>query len=210
VLVSGMAARQRRPVLGDVLGRPQDTAIVDLARDLVVRADDVEVALAHAFDQHVDDLVGRPRAGRLLAATARRHAGEGRARDQQMRRDTVALLVAQAVRQRLGQHLHTGLADIVGGVAGRAGDALFGAGVDDGAGRLLRQHGRAEDLHAVDHAPQVDAEQTLPALVMIPGPAARRGAGVVHQHGDVAERRVDLVLQALHALELVYIVRLGG
>jgi hypothetical protein len=44
---------------------------------------------------------------------------------------------------------------------------------------------------------------------MIPGPAARRGAGVVHQHGDVAERRVDLVLQGLHALELADIGRHG-
>ena len=103
-------------------------------------------------------------------------------------RDARALLVAQAVRQRLGQHLHAGLADIVGGVARRAGDALLGAGIDDRAGRLLRQHGRREGLHAVDDAPQVDVEHAPPALDVVPRTAAWRGAGIVHQHAPLRRR----------------------
>jgi hypothetical protein len=48
---------------------------------------DVEVARRHPFEQHVNDLVGRPGARRFLGAPARGHAGKGRTRNQQARRN---------------------------------------------------------------------------------------------------------------------------
>src|SRR5690242_4140517 len=41
LLVVGMPARQRRPVLDDVARGPGDASLVDCARDLVVGAEDV-------------------------------------------------------------------------------------------------------------------------------------------------------------------------
>ena len=47
-----------------------------------------------------------------------------------------------------------GLRDIVGRVAGRTGDALLRAGVDDRRVRSLRDHVGREGLHAVDRRPR--------------------------------------------------------
>src|SRR5262249_40441829 len=51
--------------------------------------------------------------------------GEGRARHQQVGGDLATLDVAQRMRETLGQHLHSGLGDVVGGVARRAGNPLL-------------------------------------------------------------------------------------
>lgn len=40
--------------------------------------------------------------------------------------------ISKVVRQLFGDRFHGRLAGVVGGVAGRVGDALFGAGDDDG------------------------------------------------------------------------------
>src|ERR1700730_5364768 len=165
--VVGMPARQRRAVADDVLRAPQDAAIVDVGGDVVVRADNVKIALPHPLDQHIDYLVRGPRAGRLLGPAARGHASEGRARDQQVRSDLATLDVAQRMREALGQHLHPGLRDVVGGVAWRAGNPLLGAGVYDRARRLLVDHRLGEGVDAVDDAPEIDPEHALPALVMV-------------------------------------------
>ena len=69
---------------------------------------------------------------------------------------------AQTVGEAFGQRFHPGLADVVGGVAGRLRDALFGAGVDDEGRGLAFDHARDEGLDAVDHAHQVDAEHLVP------------------------------------------------
>ena len=45
-----------------------------------------------------------------------------------------------------------------------------------------------------------DAQYPLPALVMVKRAAARRDAGIVHQHPDLAERGIGAVLQPLHIL----------
>src|SRR6266404_4998027 len=73
----GMPARQRRAVADDVLRATQDAAIVDVGGDGVVGADDVEIAVPHPLDQHVDDLIRGPGARRLFGTFARGHAGEG-------------------------------------------------------------------------------------------------------------------------------------
>ena len=72
--------------------------------------------------------------------------------------------VAQLVLQRLGERLHAGLGDVVGGIARRRGDALLGAGVDDQPRPAALDHGGREHLAAMDDAPQIDAEQPLPVL----------------------------------------------
>ena len=99
VRVVRVPARQRRAVPDDVLRRPQDAAVVDVAGDVVVGADDVEVARRPS---------ARPACRRPARASRRRaasrcgragHAGEGRARHQQVRGDLAARDVAQRVRE---------------------------------------------------------------------------------------------------------------
>ena len=84
----------------------------------------------------------RPGAGRLLGAAVGGQPGEDEAGDQQVRREPAAGDVAQLVLQRLGEHLHAGLGDVVGRIARRRGDALLGAGVDDEAGPAAVDHAR--------------------------------------------------------------------
>jgi hypothetical protein len=124
--------------------------------------------------------------------------------------DAAALDGAQLVRRRLGQHFHPGLADVVGGVARRRGDALLGAGVDDGGVGALRDHGRREGLHAVDHAPEIDGEQPLPALVLLPRPAATAEARIVHEQRHFAEVAIGRFLQPLHLLQPADVGRHGA
>ena len=56
-------------------------------------------------------------------------------------------------------------------------------------------------MHAVDDAPEIDADDVLPALVMVERSAARPGAGIVHEDRDLAEGGVDLFLEAAHVLD---------
>jgi hypothetical protein len=68
------------------------------------------------------------------------------------------------------------------------------------ARRLLVDHRLGEGVHPVDDAPQIDPEHALPALIMVPRAAARRGAGIVHQHRNPAERGVGPLCTA-HCLK---------
>ncbi len=196
-----MPARQRRAVLGDVAHGPGHALVVDLARNLVVRADDVEIALAHRLDQHVDHLVGPPGAVRFRLLLGRQ-AGMGPARHQQIGVDLAVGRVAQRMLQALGEHLQPGLGDVVGGVAGRTGDTLLGAGIDDRRRCALRDHRRREALHPVDHAPQIGAEHRLPAGIVLERPAAAPAAGIVHQHVDRTEGGIGTLFQRLDRILL--------
>src|SRR5262245_37064931 len=102
--------------------------------------------------------------------------------------------------EALGQYLYSGLCDVVGGVARRTGDALLGPRVDDSARRPLVDHRLGKGMDAVYDSPEIDAEHLLPALVMIPWPAARRGACVIHEYGDLPEFGVGAFFQAPNVL----------
>jgi hypothetical protein len=92
---------------------------------------------------------------------------------------------------------------------GRAGNPLLGARVDDRARRLLVDHRLGEGVNAVDDAPKVDREHSLPAIVVVEGAAAGRGAGVVHQHVDRTERGIGTVFEAIYLIDLADIGRHG-
>src|SRR5258707_181351 len=76
------------------------------------------------------------------------------------------------------------LGDVVGAGARRRDEACHRGGVDDVAGVLSDAAGR-EGAHAMNHSPQIDAEDPLPvADAVLPYRAERRHAGVVaHEEG---------------------------
>src|SRR5262245_52354417 len=95
-----MPARECGAVLDDVVGGPPNAPRVHRAGDLVVRAEDVEVAGGQVLDEEVDDLVRRPRRGRFLDP-ARRHAGVRVARYEEVGGDGTAGPVSQVVGETL-------------------------------------------------------------------------------------------------------------
>ena len=95
--------------------------------------------------------------------------------------------VAQFVLQRLGKGFHARFRNIVGGIAGRRGDALLRAGIDDEARPPARDHAGREDLRAVNHAPEIDAENALPVFGRAEHLASGLNARIVHQHVRAAE-----------------------
>src|SRR4051812_2229320 len=117
--VVGMPARQRGPVFDDIAGRPQDTPLVEASWYVVVGTEDVEIAGFQALDHEVDRLLGCPGAGRLFGAAACGKTREDVAGYQEMGSDLTACGAAQLVRQRLGERLHAGLADVIGGLTRR-------------------------------------------------------------------------------------------
>jgi hypothetical protein len=70
-----------------------------------------------------------------------------------MRADLAAFGVAQLMLQSLGKHLHPRLRRIVGGIAGRRGDALLRAGIDDQPRLAMLEHFGAEDTAAMYYTP---------------------------------------------------------
>ena len=75
----------------------------------------------------------------------------------------------------------------------------------------------AKALHAVDHAPEIGLEDRAPARRIAEHLPAALGAGIVHQHGHLAEGGVDLLLEGLDILRPAdigrdgqHIVRLAG
>src|SRR6266404_3830221 len=108
-----------------------------------------------------------------------------------MRSDPATLDVAQRMRETLGQDLHPGLGNVVGGVARRA------------------DHRLREGMDAVDDAPEIDRKHALPALVMVEGASTGRGAGVVHQHVDRAEGAIGAILEAIYLIYLADVSRHG-
>src|SRR4051794_41882064 len=93
-----------------------------------------------------------------------------------MRGDAATRSVAQLMLERFRKSFHAGLGDVVGGIAGRGGDALLRAGVDDEPRPAPRDHVGREDARAVDEAPHVDADDALPVVGLpehrAPGPDA--------------------------------------
>src|SRR5258708_25914681 len=79
-----MPTRQRGPVFDDVAGRPENPALVEASRHIVVRTQDVEISGVDPFDQEVNGLRRRPGSGRLLAAALCCEAGEDESGNEQM------------------------------------------------------------------------------------------------------------------------------
>src|SRR5665213_2570043 len=102
-----------------------------------------------------------------------------------MRADPAASDVAQRMCKPLGENLYASFRYVVRGITRRARDALFGTRVDDSAGRALIDHLLREALYAIDHTPEIDIQHTSPATCVFPRAAAWRGAGIVHEHGNV-------------------------
>jgi len=182
-------------VFRDVGDAPAQAALVEVGGDGVVGAKDVEVTGVDAGDHAVYDLVGGPGAGGLGAVGCFRHTGEGPPRNEQVRRDTIAGFFAKGVGELFCQRTDAGLGDCVSGIAGRVGDALFGAGVDDGATVILRQHGRHETVDAIDDAPKVDVDGSVPSVEPAGEAGTATDGGVVHQDRDCTERAVGSIVQ---------------
>ncbi len=104
--------------------------------------------------------------------------------------DLAALGIAQFMLKRFGQRLHAGLGDIIGRVAGRRGDALLGAGVDDDRRLAMRKQRLAEDARAVNDAAEIDVEHPLPVLKRTEERRTRLDAGIVHDDMDGPKRFV--------------------
>lgn len=77
VLPSGVPPRQRRSVFDQVAHCPSDPFLIHRPGHVVVRAEDVEVFASQAFEHELDDLFGRPSAGRLLRDPRRDEASVG-------------------------------------------------------------------------------------------------------------------------------------
>ena len=116
-----------------------------------------------------------------------------------MRGDPAARRVAQLVLQRLGEGLHAGLGDVVGGVARRRGDALLGAGVDDEARAGRARSCRARRPAAPWMTPQrLTASTRCQASARAEDGAAGLDAGIVHQHVGAAEALAHRRLEPAH------------
>src|SRR6266436_7876990 len=159
-----MPSRQRRAVFDDVTRRPKDSPLVEPPRHVVVGTQDIKVSGVDSLDHEVDGLLGRPGRGRLFAAAPGGEPREYETVNQKVRAYSAAGRVSQLVLQRFGESFHARLRNIVGGIAGRGGNALFRAGVDDEARPSALDHARRENLRPVNHAPKVDAENTAPVL----------------------------------------------
>src|SRR3984893_10687949 len=112
-----------------------------------------------------------------------------------MRADLRPSRVSQLVLQSFGKRLHARLRDIIAGSAGRRREALLGAGVDDEARAPALDHAGRKNLRAVNHAPEIDAENALPVLQGAEHLAARLDAGVVQEHIGATEPFPHGVLQ---------------
>ncbi len=124
-----------------------------------------------------------------------------------MRRDLAPPGIAQLMRQRFRIGLHAGLRDIVGGIARRRGDALLGAGIDDQARTIPRDHVRSEGLTAVNDAPEIDAEQPLPIIAWAERRSRHLNAGIVHQHIAATEARLHIGGEPRHRADVTDIDR---
>ena len=127
-----------------------------------------------------------------------------------MRRNGGASRVAQVVLQRLGKGFDAGLGNIIGRVAGRCGDALLGAGVDDQATFSMSQHPRPEYPTAVDDAPEVDGQHPFPVFQRPEQRTARLDTGIVHYHMHGAETGCRIIRQHLDIGEERHVGGDGG
>ncbi len=94
-------------------------------------------------------------------------------------------------------------------MAGRIGDALLGADIDDHAALARRQHGRQERAHAIDRSEQIDVHGLAPLGKARVDPAPDPRHRVVGEEIDLAEPRHDLIVQPLDLLRVGNIYRHG-
>lgn len=113
---------QRRPPLNDIPHRPRNPLPVHLLRDVIIRADHIELALLHLYRQALSDLVGCPGACRLVGLAGAGHAGERPAGDEEVHGDGSLLEVEGEV---LGECLDGRLGRVVAWVGGGVGDSLL-------------------------------------------------------------------------------------
>lgn len=95
-----MPPAESQTIFDYVAYRPCDTFFVNVTRDVVVGAKDIEVASIDGADEELHGLLGSPGGGRLLGGSD--HAGVYKAEDHQMRRDAGIFSVAKLVGKRLG------------------------------------------------------------------------------------------------------------
>src|ERR1700730_3999549 len=126
-----MPSGEGRAVFDDVSCRPKNPPLVEASRHVVVRTQDVEISGVYSFDHEVDGLLRRPGPGRFFGAAPRGEARKDETGNQKMSAYAPAGRVSQLVLQRFRKSFHARLRNIIGGIAGRGGDALFRAGVDD-------------------------------------------------------------------------------
>ena len=211
---SGCQARQWRPVLHDVAHRPEHAAFVGRPVDIVVRAEDIEVAGFDPCQHELDRLLRCPGRRRLLDAAVGGEPGEHEARDQQVRADLAALHVAQLVLQRLREHLHRRLRHVCRRhcLAAWVMPCLEPV-LTTSAGRPCAIIAGTKACVPCTTPPHVDVDDAGPRhggrLGCLPadGGAGGLDAGIVHQHVGRAE---PLKHGVANALDLVQASHIGG
>lgn len=159
--------RQRRPPLHQIPRRPKHPPPIHVHTNLIIRTNHVELPLPHPPLQLPRHLLRRPRPRRLLPAPA---TASSHARVRPPRHEEVDGRggVAQVEGEVLGEGLDGGFAGVVGGVARGVGDALFGAGDDDGGALgAVCADGGDEGVEAVDDAEEVGGEGLGGLLVFL-------------------------------------------
>jgi hypothetical protein len=163
-LVVVVPSRQGGSILRHIAHRPSYSQIVQIGRDVVVRANDVKVAVGETVEHVRDGLFRgpgcvwfgqRPTAFSRMNPTGAGYQYKGQDVSQQTgsersssdSHEKVSATsgisdVAQLVRQLLGQGFDGGLGAVVRGVAWRTGDTLLGTGVDDDRGVFLMGPGK--------------------------------------------------------------------
>ena len=98
-----MPSGQRGAVFDDVARCPQNPALVEAPRHIIIRAQDVEIPGLHVFHHKVDGLLRRPGPGRLVGPALGGKPGENESGDQKVSTDLAARRVPQFVLQRFGE-----------------------------------------------------------------------------------------------------------
>ncbi len=167
---------------------------VRLLRDVVVGAEDPELALAHLLLEEVDDLLGRPGAQGLVAARGgARERRPGPAGDEQVDGDARAR-APQLEVQLLRQRPHRRLAGVVRRRARRVRDPLLRARDDDGGLRVrVRRGGGGGGCLLLDDEVQQRGDPVHdPEHVRVHHPAEVLGVRVrVRERGPQAHARVE-------------------
>ena len=109
----------------------------------------------------------------------------------------LARFLAQLMCQLFGQNFDRCLADVVGRVSGRRGDALLGAGVDHRSGASGVLHARHKGLYAVQNAIKIHVENLPPDIRLSRCACRPRHARIIHQHRD-RTRGKSLVCKLVH------------
>jgi hypothetical protein len=220
-LVVGMPARERRPILRNILHRPSHAQMVRGPVHIVVGTKDVkEPAINfslhefHHLRRHpsvrvrlvlvkegLGVVVGLALSEGLGALRLEGDAGIDPAGNQQGGPELSATPVPrrhELVLQSFRIDFEGGFAHVVGQVARRHGDALFGAGVDDDAGLVGGFHARHKGQTAVNGTVGIHLHHAIQRGDIGHGAAAQSDAGVVHEHVTLTGFLKDLLGQQFH------------